>query len=83
MDMQNAYMDNSATRRVAATVRQAMETRGVSQLGLSEATLIPRATLIRRLQGQSPFTITELDAIAGVLGTTISDLLGDGEAVAS
>lgn len=62
---------------VAAVVRRVMDEKGVTQLGLSEATFIPRATLIRRLQGRSPFTVTELAAIAAVLDVELADLLRD------
>jgi transcriptional regulator with XRE-family HTH domain len=72
-------MDHPSTHVVAAAVRQAMAERGVTQLELSEATLIPRATLIRRLRGAQPFTVAELSAVAEHLGLRASDLM---EAVA-
>lgn len=76
MDIYSAHMDpRTGASQVAEAVRRAMEQRGVSQLGLAEATLIPRATLIRRLQGVTPFTITELALIASHLDMQVSDLL--------
>lgn len=42
---------------------------------LSESAGIPLSTLRRRLLGQSPFTIDELDAIASVLAVNIVDFL--------
>jgi transcriptional regulator with XRE-family HTH domain len=61
--------------RVAEQVTAKMEAAGLSQLGLSEKTGIARATLIRRLTGRSPFQVDELEAIAGVLGISVGDLL--------
>lgn len=58
----------TATARVAEAVRKAAADRGVSQLALSNATGIPRVTLIRKLRGQSPFTVPELAAIADEFG---------------
>lgn len=68
-------MESTGTARVAEAVRSRMTEQNVSQVSLSEATGIPRATLIRRLQGHSPFTVAELVAIANHLGVTASDLL--------
>ncbi len=60
---------------VAERVAQAMEDQGVTQLGLSRSTGIPRVTLIRRLKGQAPFTLDELEAVAAELGIAMSDLV--------
>ncbi len=54
-------------RQAAAQVRQAMADQQLSQVALAEATGIPRVTLIRRLNGQAPFTVTELAAVAAEL----------------
>lgn len=40
-----------------------------------------RATLSQRLNGHSPFTLAELDAVASVLGTTASELIARAETV--
>lgn len=71
------------TKAVANAVVEAMEERGKSQLALSEATGIPRTTLLRRLAGLSPFTVSELEAIAGYLGVSASDLVQRAEAGAA
>lgn len=69
------HMDTNAyARRVAASVTAAMEAGGHSQKSMAEATGIPRVTLIRRLRGVSPFTVTELHAIASELGVPVEDL---------
>jgi transcriptional regulator with XRE-family HTH domain len=65
------------TLSVADAIKQEMERQGVSQLALSNATGIPRVTLIRRLNGDAFFTIAELAAIASHLGVRASDLIGD------
>ena len=62
-------------RQAAAQVRQAMADQQLSQVALAEATGIPRVTLIRRLNGQAPFTVTELAAVAAELGMTPADFL--------
>jgi transcriptional regulator with XRE-family HTH domain len=67
--------DSTATERVAQTVRDAMSAQNVSQLALSNATGIPRVTLIRRLSGRSPFTIAELAVVAEALGVQTSELV--------
>lgn len=66
---------DSLSLRTAQVVSTAIDAAGLTQLGVSETTGIPRATLIRRLRGQSPFTLTELAAVAEVLDTTVGDLL--------
>lgn len=70
---------DSLTGRTAMAVEAAIDAAGQSQLGVSDATGIPRTTLIRRLRGQSPFTIAELESIAECLGVTVSDLLASAE----
>lgn len=63
------------TEAVAAVVRDMMERADESVKHLAEATLIARPTLVRRLGGGSPFTIPELQRIAGVLDTTVAEIL--------
>jgi transcriptional regulator with XRE-family HTH domain len=70
-------MESPSTHAVASAVRKAMVDRGVSQLELSNATMIPRATLIRRLHGAQPFTVPELTAVAAYLGVRASALLDE------
>lgn len=68
-------MANSIDHTTAALVCQAMEERGVSQLKLAEVTRIPRTTLMRRLAGDSSFTVNELDRIAAALSIDAPALL--------
>lgn len=76
------HMDSTSTSRIADAVRELMTEQGVSTLELSEATGIARATLIRRLTGHSSFTVSELTSVAAHLGTRLSHLIEQGEAVA-
>lgn len=82
LDTNVPRMDSTPQARIAEAVRELMETQGVSQLALSEATGIPRATLIRRLNGHASFTVAELADVAAQLGVRPSQLLQDAEAVA-
>lgn len=52
-----------------------MTAKGVTRLGLAEATGIPRSTLIRRLNAHSSFTVEELTRIAGHLGVDVYGLI--------
>lgn len=69
-------MDTNYSARVATKVAAAMESGGWSEKAMAEATGIPRVTLRRRLAGAS-FNVAELAAIAGTLGTSVSDLIGE------
>lgn len=75
-------MVTTPTESVAEVVREAMERVGESAKHLAEVTLIPRTTLVRRLAGTSPFTIPELERIASVLGTTVTQILAEASAAA-
>ena len=70
--MQTAPIGYAA--KVAVMVEAAMVAGGFNVKTLSDATLIPRATLQRRLGG-APFTVEELASIAWVLGTQPSELV--------
>lgn len=69
-------------QRVATAVSEAIAAKELTQVSISEATGIPRTTLIRRLRGQSPFTIAELQAIAAVLDEDPATFLRPAEDVA-
>lgn len=71
-----AHMDSSLYQRtLAAEVASAIERAEQSTLSVSNATGIPRTTLIRRLNGNSPFTVTELADIATFIDMSPVDLL--------
>lgn len=58
--------------RVTAAVLRVMEARNCTQASLSEATGIPRTTLIRKLRGHSDFTVRDLERIAAHLGVSVT-----------
>lgn len=65
----------SYSAAVADSVNTAITTTGITHKALAEATGIPRTTLTRRLAGQSPFTVAELDAIALALNIDVTTLV--------
>lgn len=69
------------TRGTAQKVAAALDLAGKSQLSVSEASGIPRTTLLRRLSGVSPFTVDELQRIADLLGVPVVSLI-DGTDIA-
>lgn len=73
---------DTTAREVSRVVGQRLAAAGVSTQRASVETGIPRATLIRRLQGTSSFQITELSAIATLLGVSMSDITAEAEAAA-
>ena len=65
--------------RIAAAASAALRSKGISQRDAAARTGIPLATLSRRLTGQSPFIVTELELIASLVDLTLSQLLAQGE----
>lgn len=69
-------MDTEATTKaIAANVARLLREAGVSQRDTSTSTGIPLTTLVRRLTGRSPFLVTELSAIAELLGVPLTVLV--------
>lgn len=62
-------------QQVAHNVAQAIERNGTSIVWLCSETGIARVTMHRRLAGQSPFNLGEIDRIATALRVPASDLL--------
>lgn len=62
-------------QRVAAEVRAEMARQDVTAQSIAPAAHISPATLSRRLSGTSPFSVAELEAVAGALGVEPSDFL--------
>ena len=68
-------------RAITAEIRAGMESAGISQRDMAEATTIPLVTLNRRLTGNGKaLDMAELAAIAEVLGTSVTDLIVRAEA---
>ena len=70
---------HSTSQGIARVVTEMLAEAGVSQLRTSESTGIPRATLIRRLSGVTSFQVAELEAIASLLGTSVSAIVARAE----
>lgn len=66
---------DSTSHRICGVVNKLLEEAGVSKLHTSETTGIPRATLLRRLSGATPFQTTELSAIAKLLEIPVSTII--------
>lgn len=70
------HMDTNPTpRAVARAVSEALTRAGVSQREASTRSGIPLTTLSRRLTGNSPLNVCELDALAGIAGVTVVDIV--------
>jgi len=64
--------------QIARRVVSAMEAAGQSKSGLARSAGFSKATLLRRLAGQTPFTVEELVRIADALGVDEETLfIGD------
>lgn len=64
-----------ATRGIASAASAALKAAGISQRDAAELTGIPLPTLSRRLTGKTPFKTTELEVIAQITGTTLTDIV--------
>lgn len=60
---------------VASSVRAEMARRGLHQGQVAEVLGLPRTAVSRRLTGQTPWTVDELHAIAGIFGMDLRDLI--------
>lgn len=67
------------SRALAETVSRRLSGAGISQRDAASRAGIALTTLSRRLTGTSPFLATELAALAGLLGTTVSNLAQESE----
>lgn len=65
---------NDYAKQVARVVADALERANLSQRHVAHSTGIPPATLSRRLNGVTPFVITELYSIARVLDVPVDTL---------
>jgi hypothetical protein len=62
---------------VAASVNSEAVRQGVSREWLARSTGIPPAELSAKLDGEVPFDVDELDAVASALDVSVESLLGD------
>lgn len=69
-------MDNSTTtKQVADLVAAAIARSGETKSSVAQKALIPRTTLHRKMSGSGEFSVTELAAIASVVGVNLIDLI--------
>lgn len=64
-----------APERVAAAVRDLTKTARVTQAALARAMQTTQQTVSRKLNGEIPFRLEDLDAVADALGTTPEHLV--------
>lgn len=67
--------ENTTADKVAREVAEQIKASGVTVAWLCEHTGIPRSTLVRRLNGSTPFDLNELDRIAAALRIDTAALL--------
>lgn len=65
----------TTSQLVAARVSTLMSAAGMTAKDLADETGISYNTLRRRLTGNSAFTVSELDAVAATLDTSLADLV--------
>ena len=70
---------SSRSSKLAGGIRAEMARKEITVNQVADAIGMPISTLRRSVKGQRPFTIDELDSIAGYLGFTLSELLGMSE----
>lgn len=63
------------SRSIAAEVRAAMARKKVRQAPLALALDMSQSALSRRLNGEHPFDVAELDRVAAYLGVTLDELV--------
>lgn len=68
-------LPTSISRSIAESVASRLEASGITGRDAAARTGIANSTLSRRLTGHSPFTVTELEALAGLLGVTVAELV--------
>lgn len=67
--------NTDTSRAVARAVSAALKEAGIAQRDAASRTGLPITTLSRRLTGNSPFNIDELEIIADLLGRPVSDFI--------
>jgi transcriptional regulator with XRE-family HTH domain len=72
-------MESSLTVPLSVIVSDSLAREHISLRELAEATGIAATTLHRRLHGHAAFTFTELEGIARVLDTTVTELVAQAE----
>lgn len=71
--------NGDVSRKVAAVLRRRLADENISLRSAAEKTGIPLTTLARRINGTSPLSVTELTALASLLGSTPSGIVAEAE----
>jgi transcriptional regulator with XRE-family HTH domain len=67
------------SQRAARRLRGALAENRISQTAFARAMHLPQQTLSRKVNGQTPFTIDELEHVAEILGLQLDAVLGLGD----
>jgi len=73
-------MEQNPTERTAATVRAEVARARAKTTDLARVLGLSRTTVWRRLTGEYPFNVAELDALASHLGVPVSTFFDDRQA---
>lgn len=68
-------VSNEASTTVAANVRAEVARQRIAQVRIAEALGLPQPSVSKRLRGLTPFSIDELQGLAGLLGVPLSVFL--------
>lgn len=68
-------MADTTQQQIAQKVAAHIKDSGVTIVWLCEKSGIPRSTLLRRLNGSTPFNINELERIAAALRVPTTELM--------
>lgn len=74
MSTDTAMRQSTFADEVAANVRAEMARQRVQQKTVAEALDVPFGIISDRARGRTPWTLNELETVARLLGTTVSDL---------
>ena len=69
----------NATQRIASNVRAQLGRKQRSGANVAKSLQKSQAWMQRRLSGQVPFDVAELEMVAAELGVPLSDLISDDE----
>lgn len=68
-------MPEELSAAVADQIRRLLEAHNVSGYALSKATGMPQSSISRKLSGQAPFDLDDVQKVCGVLGVDEADLI--------
>ncbi|MEF2979048.1 helix-turn-helix domain-containing protein [Subtercola sp. YIM 133946] len=68
-------MESKLHQRIAAEIRADMARKKITQSTLMEALLMTQPSLSKRLTGERPFTLSEMEKVCGVLRIAPNELL--------